>query len=82
MTISWRARQRTTASAAVQSYRLVPITDARTGRTHLVNDEAMTAGRRAGRYLTVCGVEALAASLTTEADTFCKLCRSGRADDF
>lgn len=54
---------------------MVPITDVRTGRVHLVTDEAMVAGRRAGCYLAVCGGEALAASLMAEAGKFCQLCR-------
>lgn len=53
----------------------IPITDAPTGVAHLVTDEAMVAGRRAGRYVTACRTVALAASLTAEADTFCRACR-------
>lgn len=53
----------------------IPIIDARTGDAHLVTDEAMVAGRRAGRYVTVCGTVALAASLTAEADRLCDACR-------
>ncbi|MGH3903795.1 MAG: hypothetical protein ACRDTE_06355 [Pseudonocardiaceae bacterium] len=53
----------------------IPITDARTGSAHLVTEEAIAAGRRVGRYVTVCDTEALAASLTAEADRFCTACR-------
>ena len=33
----------------------IPINDARTGRAHLVTDEVIAAGRRAGRYVGMCG---------------------------
>ena len=42
------------------------MTDATTGTAHLVTDESVAAGRRAGgRYVAVCGAQVLAASLTT-----------------
>lgn len=55
--------------------RVFPVTDARTGVTHLVTDEAMTTGRRAGCYVSVCGIVVLAASLTAESDKLCSSCR-------
>ena len=48
--------------------------DASTGRTHLVRDDAVVAGRRAGRYVAVCGAVLLAASLTAPGDTYCRRC--------
>ncbi len=53
------------------------VTDARTGLTHLVSDEAMAAGRRAGRYVAACGAEVLAGSLTAPESGRCRRCRSG-----
>ncbi len=75
MTITRSASERATTSTRTHPCPVVPITDARTGSAHLVTDEAMAAGRRAGRYVAVCDDEALAGSLTAEADTFCLSCR-------
>lgn len=49
------------------------------GLAHLVIDEAMAAGRSAGRYHAVCGGEVLAGSLTTPETGYCRLCRRWRA---
>lgn len=45
------------------------------GTAHLVTDDAMAAGRRAGRYVAVCGSEVIAASLTTPESRHCRACR-------
>lgn len=59
------ARRRTPGAVVTAPLRAVPVTDARTGTAHLVTDEAMAAGRRAGgRYSAGCGIEVLPASLT------------------
>lgn len=75
MTITRKAPQRATRSTLAHPCRVVSITDARTGRAHLVTDEAMVAGRRAGRYATVCETVVLAASLTAAPNGFCLGCR-------
>lgn len=49
------------------------------GMTHLVTDEAMAAGRRAGCYAAVCGAHVLAASLTVPDTSRCQDCRTWRA---
>ena len=53
---------------------LYPMTDARTGGGHLMIEKAAIVGRLVGRYLTVCGVEVLAASLTTPESGYCRSC--------
>lgn len=40
------------------------ITDAQTHLEHLVTDESLAAHRHSGRFLALCGIEVLAASLT------------------
>lgn len=61
---------------AVETSHVVAMTDARTGRMHLVTDAAVAAGRvNAGRYVSVCGVVVLAASLTTPESSYCAYCR-------
>ena len=55
--------------------RLIEVTDARSRLAHLVSDEAMAAGRRAGCYVAVCGFEVLASSLTAEESGLCRRCR-------
>lgn len=64
------------------------MTDGRTGTGHHVTDQAFAAGRRAGgRYVAVCGLPVLPASLTTPARGHCPRCerectpgRNGGAD--
>ncbi|HEX2298568.1 MAG TPA: hypothetical protein VHH34_08635 [Pseudonocardiaceae bacterium] len=58
---------------------LLEVTDT-AGTTHLVTDEAMAAGRAAGRYLARCDAVILAASLTTPESRPCRACcrRAGR----
>lgn len=69
------ARGRTPAAVAPVALRLVALTDVRTGAAHLVTDEAMVAGRRAGgRYIAVCGVDVLPASLTAPERRSCHHC--------
>lgn len=54
---------------------VVEVTDARTGRAHLVTEKSFAVGCQAGRYGAVCGVEVLAASLATPEVGPCQLCR-------
>ncbi len=57
--------------------RLIAMTDATTGTAHLVTDESVAAGRRAGgRYVAVCGAQVLAASLTMPERDQCQSCQS------
>ncbi|MGH3815558.1 MAG: hypothetical protein ACRDUV_24425 [Pseudonocardiaceae bacterium] len=49
------------------------------GTAHLVTDEAMAAGRAAGRYLAVCDAVVLAASLITPESGHCRKCWRWRA---
>lgn len=67
------AREDTARRAA-----LLGVTDARTSIAHLVSDEAMAAGRRAGCYVAICGCEVLASSLATEESGHCRACRQQR----
>ncbi|MGH4016606.1 MAG: hypothetical protein ACRDSL_22275 [Pseudonocardiaceae bacterium] len=53
---------------------VVEMVDAQTGRAHLVRDDAVLAGRRAGRYVAVCGAAVLAASLTVPTEKYCRSC--------
>jgi hypothetical protein len=54
--------------------RPVGVTDARTRVEHLVRDESLVAQRHTGRFVAVCGVEVLAASLTDPGRDRCRDC--------
>lgn len=54
--------------------RAVTVADARTGTEHLVTDDGIATGRRAGRYRAVCGELVLAASLIAEPARHCPIC--------
>lgn len=54
--------------------RRVGITDALTHVEHLVSDESAMAHRHLGRYLALCGIEVLAASLTDPGRRRCSEC--------
>lgn len=70
-----RGRAVTGAGGAVETPRVIAMTDARTYRAHLVTDAAAAAGQAdVGRYVAVCGVVVLAASLTTPETSFCRSC--------
>lgn len=56
---------------------VVRMTDGRTGEAHLVTEDAVIAGCRAGRYPAVCGVEVLPASLTIPERGYCPPCARG-----
>jgi hypothetical protein len=53
------------------------IVDAQTSMEHLIIDESVVAHRHAGRYLAVCGVQVLAASLTAPQQSRCPVCPRG-----
>lgn len=70
-----RGRAATGFDVVVDTSRVIAMTDARTHRAHLLTDAAFAAGREdAGRYVTVCGVVVLAASLTTPEASCCAAC--------
>ncbi len=74
-----RRRGITTRSArtpvVTMTLRPIAMTDAMTGTAHLVTDESVVAGRRAGgRYDAVCGAQVLAASLTMPERDQCQSC--------
>lgn len=69
-----RGRESAAIGTATETGHVVALVDARTGRTHLVRDDALVAGRGAGRYVAVCEAVVLAASLTAPGDKYCKLC--------
>ncbi|MGH7929731.1 MAG: hypothetical protein ACREQV_18265 [Candidatus Binatia bacterium] len=60
--------------AVAEACHVVALVDARTGRTHLVRDDAVVAGRGAGRYVAVCEAVVLAASLTAPGGKYCRSC--------
>ncbi|MGH3798139.1 MAG: hypothetical protein ACRDSP_25085 [Pseudonocardiaceae bacterium] len=57
--------------------RLLTVTDTQ-GIAHLVTDESMATGHRAGRFLAVCGQRVLTASLTTPQRGCCRVCAQRR----
>jgi hypothetical protein len=73
-----RVTTRSTRTPVVTtSPRPLAMTDATTGTAHLVTDESVAAGRRAGgRYVAVCGAQVLAASLTMPERDQCQSCQS------
>lgn len=58
--------------------RLLTVTDAQ-GIAHLVTDESMAAGHRAGRYLARCDRQVFTASLTTPERGHCRGCAQRRS---
>lgn len=57
--------------------RPIAMTDAMTGPAHLVTDESVAEGRRAGGlYVAVCGAQVFTASLTMPERDQCQSCRS------
>ncbi|MGH3902987.1 MAG: hypothetical protein ACRDTE_02120 [Pseudonocardiaceae bacterium] len=55
--------------------RVVAMTDTRTVVAHLVTDEAVAAGRRAGRYVGVCDAVVVAGSLLEGTGRGCRSCQ-------
>lgn len=51
------------------------MTDTCTVVAHLVTDEAVAAGRHAGRYVGVCGAVVLPGSLPEDANRYCRSCQ-------
>ncbi len=51
------------------------ITDARTRVEHLMTDASAMEHRHSGRYLALCGIEVLAASLAEREHSRCQPCR-------
>lgn len=63
---------------AIAAPHVVAMTDTRTMVTHLVTDEAMVAGRQAGRYVGLCGAIVLPGSLLDDTDRPCRSCHYRR----
>lgn len=59
---------------AVATPDVVAMTDTRTKLTHLVTEEAVIAGRRAGRYVGVCGTVVVPGSLLDDTNRPCRSC--------
>lgn len=77
-----RRRAETDAGVPVETPHAIELTDTRTLRTHLVTDDAFAAGRAdAGRYVAVCGVVVLPASLTTPETSYCASCAYWRTPE-
>ena len=55
------------------------ITDAHTHVEHLVSEESAMAHRHSGRYLALCGVQVVAASLTAPGREQCQCCQRARS---
>jgi hypothetical protein len=82
--VNWRVRQRPGYRDAGKHRRAdrgrrrdhaIPIVDARTLTAHRVTDEAFAAGRRPeGRYVALCGLDVLPASLTVAEVRHCRGC--------
>lgn len=71
-------RAATGAGVAVETARVIEMTDARTRPAQLVTDAAVAAGRADAerRYVAVCGAVVLAASLATPEASSCASCAS------
>lgn len=67
-------RGRVATRDAVAAPLLYRVTDARTLVAHLVAEDELAAGRRSGRFRTVCGEIMHAASLTVEERAYCRSC--------
>jgi hypothetical protein len=70
-----RGRGVTGAGVPVETSRVIAMTDSRTYRAHLVTDAAAAAGRaQGGRYISVCGMVVLPASLASPETSYCRSC--------
>ncbi|MGH3939840.1 MAG: hypothetical protein ACRDTG_14665 [Pseudonocardiaceae bacterium] len=54
--------------------------DAQTLIEHLIDLDIIAAARSRGRYTALCGIEVLAASMTTEENRFCRKCLRRQVD--
>ncbi|MGH3937132.1 MAG: hypothetical protein ACRDTG_00625 [Pseudonocardiaceae bacterium] len=54
--------------------------DAQTLTEHLIDLDRITASRHQGRYIALCGIGVLAASMTTEERDFCRKCIRRQVD--
>lgn len=83
---SHRRRQGVIARALHRQQQAIPaqrrpgieLVDGSTKVAHRVSSEALLAGRRAGRYVALCGAELLSASLTAPACEQCRRCADAR----
>ncbi|MGH3938502.1 MAG: hypothetical protein ACRDTG_07670 [Pseudonocardiaceae bacterium] len=67
----------TDASRAILVQTMV---DAQTLTEHLIDLDTLAASRSRGSYLALCGNEVLAASMTTEEQSFCQKCIRQQVD--
>ncbi|MFN2495137.1 MAG: hypothetical protein ABR608_04415 [Pseudonocardiaceae bacterium] len=67
------------AGPAVATPYVVAMTDTRTTVSHLITDEAVAVGRRAGHYVGVCGAVVLPGSLKEDTDRCCRSCQQWAA---
>lgn len=72
-------RRHPKTARTVAAPQVIAMIDTHTVVAHLVTDEAMAAGRRAGRYVGVCGAVVQPGSLKEDTDRFCPSCRQWRA---
>ncbi|MGH3800886.1 MAG: hypothetical protein ACRDTD_12245 [Pseudonocardiaceae bacterium] len=73
---SWLVADRPARPVTTGRPAAIEMVDGRTLAAHLVTGAAVAAGRRAktGRYVALCGVEVLAASLTEAPRGHCRSC--------
>lgn len=64
---------------AIAMPHVIAMTDTRTVVTHLITDEAVAAGRQAGRYVGLCGAVVLPGSLMEDTGQPCRSCRYWRS---
>lgn len=60
---------------AARRDRVLAMTDTETRIAHLVTDEAMAAGRRAGRYVAACTTVVVPGSLKEDTNRYCRACQ-------
>lgn len=63
----------------VSTLHVVAMTDTCTVVAHLVTDEAVAAGRHAGRYVGACGAVVLPGSLMEATSRYCRSCQDRTA---
>lgn len=73
------ARRHPKTGLAIAAPHVITMIDTRTMVAHLVTDEAMAAGRRAGSYVGVCGAVVLPGSLKEDTNRSCPSCRQRMA---
>ncbi|MGQ0774533.1 MAG: hypothetical protein ACT4NY_08970 [Pseudonocardiales bacterium] len=67
-------------TGATKAILVQTMVDAQTLTEHLIDLDVIAASRSRGSYLALCGVEVLAASMTTEESRFCQDCIRRQVD--